>query len=46
MLGTEWEVNTRNQAGIGCENVQWIKVPQDRIKWRTYMITVMTRRVP
>jgi hypothetical protein len=31
---------------VGCEGVDWIKLAQDRDKWRALVIEVMKLRVP
>jgi hypothetical protein len=49
-LGTitrRWENNIkRDRKGIGCSDVDWIGLVQDRDQWRTLVNTVMNLRVP
>jgi hypothetical protein len=30
----------------GCENVEWIKLAQDRVQWQSFVNTVMNFWVP
>jgi len=42
-----WENNIRmDLRQIGCEDVDWIHLPQDRDHWRAVVNTVMNLRVP
>jgi len=42
-----WEHKIRiNLIEIGCEDVNWIRLTQNRALWRTFLNTVMNLRVP
>jgi hypothetical protein len=43
----KWEDNIRiAPRGIVWEDVDWIKLAQDRVQWRTLVNTIMNLRVP
>jgi hypothetical protein len=42
-----WEDNIKMDLGeIGIDGANWIRLAQDRVQWRTFVITVMNLRVP
>ena len=42
-----WEDNIKmDLQEVGCEDVDWIDVAQDRDRWRALVIVVMKLRVP
>jgi hypothetical protein len=42
-----WEDNTKlNLQEVGCVGIDWIKLAQDRDRWRALVNVVMNRRVP
>jgi hypothetical protein len=46
-LRNRWEVNIiMDLSDIGCEDVDWIHVAQDRVQWWAFVNTVMNIRVP
>jgi hypothetical protein len=43
----KWEDNIKmDPKKIGCEDVDWIRVAQDRDRWQEFVKTVMSLRVP
>jgi hypothetical protein len=45
-LGTDWRVLLKWILKIGCEDVVWINLAQDRGHWRALVNIVMTLPVP
>jgi hypothetical protein len=49
-FGTYWRrwcYNIKmNLKDVGCDNVEWIQLAQDRAKWLAVVNTVMNLRVP
>jgi hypothetical protein len=42
-----WEDNIKlDLRQIGIDGVNWIQLAQDRVKWRAFVNTVMSLRVP
>jgi transcription termination factor 2 len=42
-----WEYNIRvDLREIGIDGVNWIRLAQDRVRWRAFVCTVMNLRVP
>jgi hypothetical protein len=42
-----WEDNIKmGLREIGIDGVNWIRLTQDRVQWRTFVSTVMNLRVP
>jgi hypothetical protein len=42
-----WEDNIKMNLGeIGIDGVNWIRLAQDRVQWRTFVNTVMNLQVP
>jgi 3-oxoacyl-ACP reductase-like protein len=42
-----WEDNIKmDLQEVGCGNVEWIKLAQDRDRWRALVTAVMNLRVP
>jgi len=42
-----WEDNIKmDLREIGKDGANWIRLTQDRVQWRSYMNTVMNRRIP
>jgi hypothetical protein len=43
----KWEDNIKmDLTEIGIDGVNWIRLDQDRVQWRTSVSTVMNLRVP
>ena len=46
-LRLRWEDNIKmHLQGVGCGDVEWIELTQDRDRWRALVSTVMNLRVP
>jgi hypothetical protein len=42
-----WEDNIKMDLGeIGIDGVKWIRLAQDRVRWRAFVNTVMNLRAP
>jgi hypothetical protein len=42
-----WEDNIKmDRSEIGIDGVNWIRLAQDKVQWRTFVNTVMNLRVP
>jgi hypothetical protein len=42
-----WEDNIKlDLTEIGIDGSNWVQLSQDRVQWRTFVNTVMNRRVP
>jgi hypothetical protein len=42
-----WEDNIKMDfKEIGIDGANWIRLAQDRVQWRAFVIMVMNRRVP
>jgi hypothetical protein len=41
-----WEDNMMDLEELGCVGIDWIKLAQDRDRWRALVNTVMNLRVP
>jgi hypothetical protein len=47
ILRPRWEDNNKmDLREIGIDGANWIRLAQDRVQWRTFVNTVMNRRVP
>jgi hypothetical protein len=43
----KWEDNIKlNLREIGIDGANWIQLAQDRVRWRTFVNTVMNLQVP